>query len=200
MEKSNDAPMQKINSTLKANLQIENPGRIHSRNPLDIIVEREEAAIVSNELGKLTQKEQEAVEARLMSDGKPTLEIVGAELGISREAVRQRQKRGVTKLQKSSVLQELVTPESEEAENARRAQREATVTSRQPEKSVAKKVVRELGPSSVLGRLKTYLGSKDVEKALAQKVAEGNSYGGIAHAAGISYEEMKRYVKKQGLA
>lgn len=66
------------------------------------ILEQERAqqqAVVAEALAGLSDREQRIVRARLMSDSPPTLEALSKKMGVSRERVRQLEKRAKEKLE-----------------------------------------------------------------------------------------------------
>jgi RNA polymerase sigma-32 factor len=89
-----------------------------SDNQEEVLVQNEEASmrhsLLTDALGKLTDRERRVFEARRLQDDPATLEDLSQEFGVSRERIRQIEVRAFEKVQKAvkNAAQRLLAPKS----------------------------------------------------------------------------------------
>ena len=98
---------QSLNATLKADSDDEWQDQLidDSIDQESLVVQQDELAwrrrLIEQSLIKLTEREQQILVKRKLSDDPPTLKVLSQEYGISRERVRQIEKRAFEKLQEA---------------------------------------------------------------------------------------------------
>ena len=89
-----------------------------SDNQEEVLVQNEEASmrhsLLTDALGKLTDRERRVFEARRLQDDPATLEDLSQEFGVSRERIRQIEVRAFEKVQKAvkNAAQRLLAPKT----------------------------------------------------------------------------------------
>lgn len=64
--------------------------------------DRHQRGIVTRLMSKLTPRQREVATRRLLTDEPPTLEVLGAELGVSKEAIRQQEVKAWDKMRRAA--------------------------------------------------------------------------------------------------